>query len=144
MRVGWGVRVAGLATTSPDPAAPVAPVTNSKLYENLMFLQSKRAHDLPQTTLAQVQPRGGSGRSQGSLGRVWKSSGRALEGSIYRKTPPQRTLCVQKSPCGHVTAQKCLFLGTKKPMRACYCSEIQFLGTKEAPVGMLLLRNAIF
>ena len=49
---------------------------------------------------------------------------------------------VQKSPRGHVTAQKCHFLGTKKPLRACHCSEMPFLGTKKAPAGMLLLRNA--
>ncbi len=34
---------------------------------------------------------------------------------------------VQKGPCGHVTAQKCHFLGTKK-----------------ASAGMSLLRNVIF
>ncbi len=49
-----------------------------------------------------------------------------------------------KNHCGHVTAQKCIFLGTKKPLRACYCSEMPFCRYKKAPAGMLLLRNAIF
>ena len=37
-----------------------------------------------------------------------------------------------------------IFLGTKKPLRACYCSEMQFFRYKKAPAGMLLLRNAFF
>ncbi len=38
----------------------------------------------------------------------------------------------KKSPCGHAAAQKCSFLGTKRPLWACYCSEMLFLGTKKA------------
>ncbi len=51
---------------------------------------------------------------------------------------------VQKSPCGHVTAQKCYFSGSKRPLRARYCSEMLFFRFKKAPAGTLLLRNAIF
>ena len=36
-----------------------------------------------------------------------------------------------KSPCGNVTAQKCYFLVTKKPLRACHRSKIHFVGTKK-------------
>ena len=66
---------------------------------------------------------------------------------------------VGKSPCGHVTAQKCYLLGTKpwgnataqkcyslgtkRPLRACHCSEMLPVRCKKAPAGMLLLRNAI-
>ncbi len=50
-------------------------------------------------------------------------------------------LFVEKRPCGHVTAQKCNFLGTKKPLRACYCSEMQFFRYKNTLAGMSLLRN---
>ena len=32
---------------------------------------------------------------------------------------------------------------TKKPLQACYCSEMLFSCTEEAPAGMSLLRNAI-
>ena len=68
----------------------------------------------------------------------------------YKKAPAgmlllRNAICwVHKSPCGHVTAQKCNFLGTRKPLRACHCSEMQFFRYKKAPAGMLLLRNAIF
>ena len=46
--------------------------------------------------------------------------------------------------CGHAAAQKCYLSGTKKTLWACYCSEMLFFRYKEAPAGMLLLRNAIF
>ncbi len=68
----------------------------------------------------------------------------------YEKAPAGMLLLsnaifeVRTSPCGHVTAQKCYYLGTKKPLRACYCSEMQFLGTTKKTAGMLLLRNATF
>ena len=51
---------------------------------------------------------------------------------------------VRKSPCGHVTAQKYSFWGTKEPLRACHCSETLFLRYEKDPAGMLLLRNAVF
>ena len=35
-------------------------------------------------------------------------------------------------------------LKVKKPLRACYCSEMLFLRYEKAPAGMLLLRNVIF
>ncbi len=38
----------------------------------------------------------------------------------------------------------CHFWGTKKPLRACYCSGMLFLRYKKAPAGMLLLRSSIF
>ncbi len=50
---------------------------------------------------------------------------------------------VQKSPCGHVTAQKCHFLGTKKPLRAYYCSEMQFVEYKKA-CGHVTAHKCIF
>ena len=67
----------------------------------------------------------------------------------YKKAPAGMLLLRHiflgtKSPCGHVTAQKYYFLGTKKPVWACYCSEMLFFRYKKAPVGMLLLRNAMF
>ena len=49
---------------------------------------------------------------------------------------------VQKSPCGHVTAQKCYFLGTKKAPVGMLLLRFLFWYNK-APAGMLLLRNAI-
>ena len=72
----------------------------------------------------------------------------------YEKAPAGMLLLrnanfeVQNSPCGHVAAQKCNFLGTKKatkePLRACYCSEMLFFRYRKAPAGMLLLRNYTF
>ncbi len=55
----------------------------------------------------------------------------------YTKAPagmllPRNTIFyVQTSPCGHGTAQKCNCSGTKKPLRACCCSYIYFLGPKK-------------
>ena len=49
-----------------------------------------------------------------------------------------------KKTCGHVTAQQFYCLGTKKPLRACYCSTILSLRYEKAPAGMLLLRKTIF
>jgi len=43
-----------------------------------------------------------------------------------------------------VFCSEILLFRYKKPLRACYCSEVLFLGTKKAPAGMLLLRNATF
>ena len=36
------------------------------------------------------------------------------------------------------------FSGSKRPLRARYCSEMLFVRFKKAPAGTLLLRNAIF
>ena len=57
---------------------------------------------------------------------------------------PPSLFQVQKGPCGHVTAQKCYFSGSKRPLRARYCSEMLFFRFKKAPAGTLLLRNVIF
>ena len=38
----------------------------------------------------------------------------------------------------------CAATGSKKPLRARYCSEMLFFRFKKAPAGTLLLRNAIF
>ena len=68
----------------------------------------------------------------------------------FKKAPAgtlllRNAICqVQKSPCGHVTAQKCYFSGSKRPLRARYCSEMLFFRFKKAPAGTPLLRNAIF
>ena len=54
------------------------------------------APNWPTPLLAPGPPKGDSGRSRESPGRVWRSSVRVLGGPIYRKTPdqpPQRPLC---------------------------------------------------
>ena len=95
MRVGWGVRVAGLDTTSvapPGSVASVAAVTSSKLSKNHMFLQSKRARTLlkpPQITPwpksspeeALGGPGGAWGGSGGALGELWEALGEPVGGS---------------------------------------------------------------
>ena len=51
---------------------------------------------------------------------------------------------VQKSPCGHVSAQKYNFAGAKKAPAGMLLLRNSFVWYKKAPAGMLLLRNAIF
>ena len=77
---------------------------------------------------------GGSG---GALEELWEALAELREALGELRNA---ILLGTKSPCGHATAQKCYFVGTKKPLRACYCSEMQFFRYKKAPAGMSLLR----
>ena len=78
----------------PDGAKRLVFTMNYQLRDDQVF--AILAPNWPTPLLAPGPPKGDSGRSRESPGRVWRSSVRVPGGPIYRKTPdqpPQRPLC---------------------------------------------------
>ena len=63
---------------------------------------------------------------------------------LSRASFTNRSRTVHEPSTNRSTAHTCYFWGIKKPLRACYCSEMLFLRYEKTPAGMSLLRNIIF
>ncbi len=60
--------------------------------------------------------------------------------ALQQPTHGRRT----KKPLRACYCSEILLFRYKKPLQACYCSEMLLFRYEKAPVGMLLLRNAAF